>query len=240
MNLAESADRVEKGPPRNKQEAAYDLIRARIESGQYAPGHRLIIDQLAADLGISQVPIREAIRRLEAEFLIIYAANTGPAVAPFNPERWAQLFESVAVLEGYATALAAPFIVAADLLRLKQCNQAIRRALPALNLTEISRSNRQFHAIMLSRCPNKVVLEQLAQSQVRLDSLSRVMFARDHAVLMELLGPKAGLLTVVNHDKLIAAVRAKRSPAVIEQITRDHVLVHLRAACDLLDRRSER
>jgi DNA-binding GntR family transcriptional regulator len=59
-------------------------------------------------------------------------------------------------LEGYATALAAPFIVAADLLQLKQCNQAIRRALPALNLTEISRSNRQFHAIMLS--PTKLLL----------------------------------------------------------------------------------
>jgi hypothetical protein len=93
---------------------------------------------------------------------------------------------------------------------------------------------------MLNRCPNKVILEQLAHSQVRLDSLSRVMFARDHAILMELLGPKAGLLTVANHDKLIAAVRTKRSPAVIEQITRDHVLVHLPNARGLLGKRSER
>jgi hypothetical protein len=39
---------------------------------------------------------------------------------------------------------------------------------------------------------------------------------------------------------LIAAVRTKRSPAVIEQITRDHVLVHLSAACDLFGKRSDR
>jgi DNA-binding GntR family transcriptional regulator len=233
-----STEGVESETTRNKQETVYELIRGRIESGAYTPGQRLVIAQLATELRMSQFPIREAIRRLEAESLIKYTANTGPAVAPFSPERWAELLESVALLEGYATALAAPFVTRTDLQQLGECNQSIRTALRALDLPAISRANRQFHAVVLARCPNQVVLEQLAQWQARLDSLSRSMFARDQAVLVQLLGPKAGLTAVADHQRLIAALRGKRSAATIEQLTREHVLVHLRAARELLGKAS--
>ena len=52
---------------KNKHEQAYSIIRERIFNGTYVPGYRLVIDGLARELGISPVPIREAIRRLEAE-----------------------------------------------------------------------------------------------------------------------------------------------------------------------------
>jgi DNA-binding GntR family transcriptional regulator len=225
---------------RNKQETVYELIRGRIESGTYIPGQRLVIAQLANEFRMSQFPIREAIRRLEAEYLITYTANAGPAVASFSPERWAELFESVAVLEGYATALAAPWVVSRDLEQLTECNKSIRMALRSLDLPAISRANRQFHAVILGRCPNQVVLEQLAQLQARLDSLSRSMFARDQAVLMQLLGPKAGATAVTDHQRLIAALRGKRSAANIEQLTREHILVHLRAVRELLGKSNAR
>jgi N-methylhydantoinase A/oxoprolinase/acetone carboxylase beta subunit len=66
----------------SKHERAYHLIRSRIIDGSYAPGHRLIIDALAGELGISQVPVREAIRRLEAEGRVVYRHNSGARVAP--------------------------------------------------------------------------------------------------------------------------------------------------------------
>ena len=220
----------------NKQEAVYELIKGRIETGAYAPGQRLVIAQLAGEFGVSQFPIREAIRRLEAEYLITYTANTGPAVAPFSPERWAELFESVAVLEGYATALAAPFVTPGDLDRLRECNRSMRGALRSLDLPAISRGNRQFHATLLARCPNQVIIEQLAQLQTRLDSLSRSMFARDQGVLLQLLGAKAGATAVADHQRLIAALRDKGSAASIEQLTREHILVHLRAVRAMLER----
>jgi hypothetical protein len=66
----------------SKHERAYRLIRSRIIDGSYMPGHRLIIDALAGELGISQVPIREAIRRLEAEGRVVYRHNSGARVAP--------------------------------------------------------------------------------------------------------------------------------------------------------------
>jgi DNA-binding GntR family transcriptional regulator len=218
----------------NKQEGAYDLLRTRIESGIYPPGQRLVIDQLASELKISQVPIREAMRRLEADCLIEYAANAGATVARFDPKRWAQLLESVAVLEGYATGLAAPFVTAADLKELKTCNRSIRSALPTLDLPAISRANRQFHSIILGRCPNAVIIEELQRSQSRLDSLSRTMFARDQAVLVQFLGPATALKAVSDHDRLMAALRAGEPASQIELLTREHVLVHLRAVRERL------
>jgi DNA-binding GntR family transcriptional regulator len=238
MTSVDSQAGSEPESARNKQETVYELIRGRIEKGAYTPGQRLVIAQLAIEFRMSQFPIREAIRRLEAEYLITYTANAGPAVAAFSPERWVELFESVAVLEGYATALAAPLITQRDLQQLGECNQLIRTALRALDLPAISRANRRFHAVVLARCPNQVVLEQLAQLQTRLDSLSRSMFARDQGVLMQLLGPKAGLTAVADHQRLIAALRGKRSAATIEQLTREHILVHLRAARELLGKTS--
>jgi DNA-binding GntR family transcriptional regulator len=233
-----SSENTDLEPTRNKQETVYDLIRGRIESGTYVPGQRLVIAQLANEFGVSQFPIREAIRRLEAEYLITYTANTGPAVAAFSPERWTELFESVAVLEGYATALAAPFVTPDDLEQLRQANQSIRTALKSIDLAAISRANRRFHALILARCPNQVVIEQLAQLQARLDSLSRSMFARDQGVLMLLLGPKAAAAAVTDHQQLITALRGKHSAASIEQLTREHILVHLRAAREVLNQRS--
>src|SRR5262249_25278484 len=62
---ARKSPRPRADAPLNKHELAYRLIRERIEAGVYQPGQRLVIDGLARDLNMSQVPIREAIRRLQ-------------------------------------------------------------------------------------------------------------------------------------------------------------------------------
>src|SRR5690349_10364418 len=110
----------------NKQMVAYHHIRSRIERGEYSPGQRLVIDQLAAELGMSQVPIREAMRRLEAEYLIQYAANLGPMVVPYDAQGWLNLMESIAVLEGYATEAAAAALSRADIGQLEEANEMMR------------------------------------------------------------------------------------------------------------------
>ena len=55
-----------------KQQQVYEVLRERILSGAYGPGFRVVIDQVAAEFAVSALPVREAIRRLEAEGLIVY------------------------------------------------------------------------------------------------------------------------------------------------------------------------
>src|SRR5260370_4306356 len=101
--------------PPNKHERAYRLIRERIEAGLYQPGQRLVIDALARDLGMSQVPIREAIRRLQAEGWVTYRHNSGPEIANIGLDQWQATMEVLAVLEGDAPALPGPHLPSQDL-----------------------------------------------------------------------------------------------------------------------------
>ena len=228
--MSAPAPKVVRALPRSKQEHAYQLLRQRIEKGEYPPGQRIVIDQLAGDLGMSQVPIREAIRRLEAEDWLTYELNSGATVAPLDRETWAQLLESVAVTEGYSTALAAPHLTATDVRELATINKRMRAALRDESVQAFSDANRAFHTRILSRCPNAIMVGQLREAQARLDSLSRALFSREQGVLLRLLGPKMGQIAIADHEALIEALRENAGPAQIERLTREHVLVHLRAA----------
>src|SRR5205085_4972524 len=86
-----------------KQERVYRAIRERILSGAYGPGYRVVIDALAEEFEVSALPVREAIRRLEAEGLVIFRPNAGAQVAPADPELFFARMPVLAVPEGYAT-----------------------------------------------------------------------------------------------------------------------------------------
>ena len=68
-----------------KQERVHRELRERILDGAYLPGERIVMDTIASEFGISALPVREAIRRLEAEGLVVFRPNTGARVAPAPP-----------------------------------------------------------------------------------------------------------------------------------------------------------
>ena len=115
-----------------KQERVYRVIRERILRGTYGPGYRVVIDSLAEEFAVSALPVREAIRRLEAEGLVIYRPNAGAQVAPADPGLFEQDMTVLAVLEGFATALAAPNLGPDEIAKLTEINdkmvQAMERA----------------------------------------------------------------------------------------------------------------
>jgi len=101
----------------SKQKMAYELIRERILDGTYSPGTRIVLDAVAKEIGTSSIPVREAIRRLEADGLIEYQAFTGARVAPMDETAYVQSLNVLAVLEGYATVLSASRLTEADFRR---------------------------------------------------------------------------------------------------------------------------
>lgn len=97
----------------SKHERAYRLIRGRILDGSFPPGHRLVIDALAAELGISSVPVREAIRRLEAEGRVQYRHNAGARVAPADDRQHLRIGIDVGGSSTDAVAMDGASVVAA-------------------------------------------------------------------------------------------------------------------------------
>jgi DNA-binding GntR family transcriptional regulator len=81
---------------RSKNEVVYDVLRQSIVHGEYAPGARLVIDDLALSLGVSQIPIREAIRQLEADGFVTFEPYVGATITDINADF---IFEVFALLE---------------------------------------------------------------------------------------------------------------------------------------------
>jgi DNA-binding GntR family transcriptional regulator len=207
--------------PINKHERAYRLIRERIESGMYPPGQRLVIDALARDLNISQVPIREAIRRLQAEGWVTYHHNSGPEIANIGLEQWQATMEVLAVLEGYATALAAPNMRKQDTKLLRQHLADMQRAMERFDLLTFSEANRMFHAVVYERCPNPVLVERISETQAQLDAMRAALFPSV---------PQRGAESIAEHRQLVELLAKRSSFEAIEHSAREHKLHFLEAA----------
>src|SRR5260221_9915533 len=87
----------------NKQERTYTILRDRIHSGSLAPLARLNIDALARELGVSPIPVREALRRLEAEGRVRFTPNVGAAGTPDDATTWEQAMITLPILSGAAS-----------------------------------------------------------------------------------------------------------------------------------------
>src|SRR6266850_769597 len=177
-----------------KQEHAYQTIRERILAGTYGPGFRVVIDALADELGVSALPVREAIRRLEAEGLIVFRPNAGAQVAPADPGQFEETMVCLAVLEGYATALAAPLMGKADVAKLREANEAMVDCMHRVDALGFSRANRDFHMAIYDRCPNPYLVELLRDTERRLDAIRRTVFTHI---------PFRGTESIEEHRKLI-------------------------------------
>jgi DNA-binding GntR family transcriptional regulator len=202
-------------PGGSKLELAYETIRARILHGGYGPGYRLVIDVLARELKMSQVPVREAIRRLEAEGWVTFERYVGARVAPADPARWESLMEVLAVLEGAAEAEAAEHLDEEDLEALRDLNQAMAAAARTGNMLAFSRLNREFHERINNRCPNPVLATMTRDVWNRLDIVRRSVFVYIPARAHE---------SVIEHERLIELFAGHAPAAEIEREARKNKL----------------
>lgn len=205
----------------SRVDLAYDTIRERITSGSYTPGYRLVLDDLARELGASVVPIREAIRRLEAEGYVDFQRNVGARVASFDEAQFEQTLHVVALLEGYATALAAPHMRRSDLARARRANERMRESLNDLNAIKFSELNREFHFAIYDRCPNQHIRDLLEAQWSRLDTIRRSVF---------LFVPGRSAFSVAEHDEILDLITAGAPADQIEQAARTHKLRTAEAA----------
>lgn len=148
----------------SKSFVAYGAIKDAILSGTLPAGTKLVITRIASDLDMSPIPVREAIRRLEAEGMVRYSHNLGAQVAPFDGERRREMTEYEQILEEAAVRLAsghassATIATATDLCG--RTEQAWRQGDPSRFLA----LNQRLHQLLCAACPNRYVRERLSES----------------------------------------------------------------------------
>lgn len=193
-------------------DAAYARIRAGITGGEWGPGTPLREEELAALCGVSRTPVREALRRLEADYLIRRTEGARSFVADWSTDDVAEMFALRALLEGHAAARAAVRIDAAGLAALERQNDAVAAAVKSGDSDAFLSANRAFHAILLEAAQSPRLAAMLTalveQPVVRRTAqhYSEQAFVRSHA----------------EHAALIDAMR-KRDAAWAESVMVGHI-----------------
>jgi len=197
----------------SKLEHAYDWIYERIVQGQFGPGYRLVLSDIARDLGMSVVPVREAIRRLEAEGLITFERNVGARVNIVDETSYVETMQTLAVIEGSATALAAPHIDPEDLAHAEKVNQHLIVLLDDFDALLFTQLNQRFHELLYQSCPNAYLLDLVRRSWTQLPNLRFSTFGSV---------PERGAKSVVEHQEILALIRNHAPAGDIERAVREH------------------
>jgi DNA-binding GntR family transcriptional regulator len=199
----------------SKQEHVYSVLRRRILDGTYPPGYRLVIDTIGQELDVSPMPVREAIRRLEAEHWVAYQRNAGARVAPRDSESWAEAIEALGLLEGFVTARAAPHITADDLAEMRRIIDEMLADVEAMDVLGLTEHNEAFHRVVWERCPNRILRREVEQAAARLNAMRSTIYFP--------LGTR-GRPSIEEHKELVRMLETGRPAEEIERFAREHRL----------------
>jgi DNA-binding GntR family transcriptional regulator len=130
---------------RTKQEMAYQALRTSIMRCELQPGDRLIIDDISRQLGVSHIPVREALHQLQSDGLVINVPHAGATVALISPNDVSEVFSLMEGLERIALRVAAAKITPAELQELSQAVEAMDQAVAADDGEEWANRNSDFH-----------------------------------------------------------------------------------------------
>lgn len=203
----------ERSPRGSKAEMAYETIRGQIVDGTFGPGYRLVLDRLAVQLGVSAVPVREALRRLEAEGYVDFKRNLGATVRQIDVSDYVQTMEALAVLEGTATALAAPLMDGYQIRKAQRLNDDLKRALEHLDPAAYGELEQQFHEALYAACPNSYLVDLIHREGVRLRGISNAEFA---------FVPERVREAVAEHERLLELIEGHADPGRVEDYAREH------------------
>ena len=130
---------------RTKADLVYENLRPRILSGEFAPGTRLAIAAVAEELGVSEIPVRESIKRLESEGLLTFIAHKGAVVTELSREEIEELYVIRMQLESLAISRAAQYLTPDRIENLRKTLDSMANAEADGNAEEVSKLHHDFH-----------------------------------------------------------------------------------------------
>ncbi|SHF07360.1 GntR family transcriptional regulator [Alkalibacter saccharofermentans] len=144
------------------REIVFTTMREAIINGDFKPGQRLMEVQLAEQMGVSRTPVREAIRKLELEGLVVMVPRKGAYVAGLSSEDVKEVLEIRAVLEGLAASLAAKNASAADIEQLQEIVEKFKVAAEEKDVVRLINFDSDFHDVMYRASKNKKLIQLIS------------------------------------------------------------------------------
>ncbi|WP_372803334.1 GntR family transcriptional regulator [Paracoccus seriniphilus] len=177
--------------PSSAADPIYDEVRAMILSGEIKPGSPLRQDELAKRFGVSKIPVREALRRLQVENLVTFEKNKGASVRHYSEKEILQLLDIRVALESRALELAIPNMIDSDF---RDMRKLLADYAQRTEVEEWSAMNARFHHMLYEPCGNPPLLAMINDLQDRLGQYLRLLVStasglerpmREHDVILE-------------------------------------------------------
>ena len=178
------------------RDVVFNTLRKAILRGELKPGERLMEIQLANKLGVSRTPIREAIRKLELEGLVLMIPRKGAEVAQITEKNMQDVLEGRKALEELSVQLACERITPEQVEEMKMAAEDFRKVLKSGDVTKIAEADVKFHDIIFAATNNQrliTLLNNLREQMYRF----RVEYLKQKECYPQLLE---------EHDKLIALI----------------------------------
>lgn len=195
------------------RDVVFDVMREAIVSGKLKPGERLMELQLAEEMGVSRTPVREAIRKLELEGLIVTIPRKGAYVAGLTLKDAAEVFEIRGSLEGLAANLAAERITEEEIEKLERVLVQTKECISKKDIKTLVERDEEFHDIICNASRNKkltAILNNLREQihRFRVTSLTK--------------NPERLKGIFEEHERILAAI-GSRDPERAEELVKEHI-----------------
>ena len=198
--------------PPTTQEAVLAELRRMIASGEIRPGAQIVQDALADDLGVSRVPLREALKMLEGEGLVTYRPHHGYFVTQLSLADLLEVYRIRELLEAEAITTGLPQVTDEDVERLAEAEEEVRQASAASDVAAMAQTNRRFHFALIEGCsrPRLIRLVELLwdstevyRSVYFIDPLNRDRILDEHRALVDAVRARdlAGVLRVLDEHR---------------------------------------
>ena len=179
------------------REQVYKRLKNNVLDGNWPPNTRLVEEKLAADMGTSRTPVREAIQKLEKEGLIQKLPRGGFAVGSVTSEEVEEVFGIRAILETYAAFLAASRATEQDIVALEEIVRQEEEALVKKDAEEIVRLNTLFHDTLYKTARSEKLLNVVNELRDFIHRYRVICFSND----------KMAVTAVRDHWTMIGAMK---------------------------------
>jgi DNA-binding GntR family transcriptional regulator len=193
-------------------ELVYRRLKDQIISGDLAPGSRLIELSIAADFGVSRTPVREALKRLAAENLVLADPARGMIVHAPDAGEIEDVFIVREALDGLAARLAAHRITPSELSRLRLIVDTMRQAIQSDRREQIVIANQRFHDVIYAAAGNAMLARVASDLRDFVRRFSTLPFA----------SPERVEHVLAEHEAILAALEA-HNPEAAQSASNGHL-----------------
>lgn len=194
------------------RDVVFNTLRQAILRGELKPGERLMEIQLANKLGVSRTPIREAIRKLELEGLVLMIPRKGAEVAKISEKNLRDVLEVRRSLEELAIELACQRMSQEDIEALEQAQEAFKTAIAKGEAMAIAQTDEQYHDVIYQGTRNDKLVQMLGNLREQMYRY-RLEYIKDE--------DKRQVL-VVEHEHILAALKV-RGLEEAKRAAREHI-----------------